>query len=405
MDSQLETQELYFAAYLTDFKKNVLIPDHWCDTFDLAVSINDGLNKNQNHLIFVSPDLNKVPDFSLPVRKALDLTTDGCYFGKLLRAFSKYALLNSINIIYEYPKTLRNIDQFTDTQAEAVHYVEKRRQIIPAVYNLARSEGRSKEETKLLSSKEYNNALGSGFTALNARFEVKKEKFCDEVSELRKRICEYNSKGIHEAADLDDSDLEFLQDEVEESDSDIEFEALLPKPVEVAVKIEDADQPDEFGQLNYSSQSDQNEVNENVSSTSADNPVIVQADEVNNESDENINALSGSIAFDTNDVNDHFYPEYNAAIRSSIIKCLVAWNSTFPFNTSIYDKRFVGVLLKELFGARYAQNEVDEKRISFIKRLFQIRVKDDVNRFEAFDAIVKEKQDKAKEKLNKNRLS
>lgn len=81
--------DLYFAAYLQDFNKNVLIPDFWCNTFDLAGSINGGLNRNKNHLIFVSPDLNKIPDFSLPVRRTLDLQTDGCYFGKILCAFSK----------------------------------------------------------------------------------------------------------------------------------------------------------------------------------------------------------------------------------------------------------------------------------------------------------------------------
>lgn len=90
MDPEVEIQyDLYLAAYLKDFNRNVLIPDFWCDTFDLAESINEGLNRNKNHLIFLSPDLSKVPDFSLPVRKTLDLNTDGCYFGKIVFSFSK----------------------------------------------------------------------------------------------------------------------------------------------------------------------------------------------------------------------------------------------------------------------------------------------------------------------------
>lgn len=90
MSGDIEIQyDLYLAAYLTAHKKNFLIPDYWCDSFDLAKSINSGLNSNENHLIFVSPDLKKVPDFSLPVRATLDLNEDGCYFGKILRAFSK----------------------------------------------------------------------------------------------------------------------------------------------------------------------------------------------------------------------------------------------------------------------------------------------------------------------------
>lgn len=90
MNPNVEIQyDLYFAAYLVDFKKNVLVPDYWVDTFDLAQSINDGLKRSANHLIFISPDLNKVPDFSIPVRRTLDLKSDGCYFGKVTRAFSK----------------------------------------------------------------------------------------------------------------------------------------------------------------------------------------------------------------------------------------------------------------------------------------------------------------------------
>lgn len=81
--------DLYFAAFLTDHNKNVLIPDFWCNDFDLAHSINSILNKNKNYLIFYSTDMNKSPDFSLPVRADLDLTTDGCHFGKILRAFSE----------------------------------------------------------------------------------------------------------------------------------------------------------------------------------------------------------------------------------------------------------------------------------------------------------------------------
>lgn len=84
--------DLYFAVYLTELKKNVLVPDYWVDTLNLAESINEGLNKNKNHLIFVSPDLNKEPDFSTSVRHTLDLDTDGCYIGKVVRAFSEYCI-------------------------------------------------------------------------------------------------------------------------------------------------------------------------------------------------------------------------------------------------------------------------------------------------------------------------
>lgn len=90
MDPEIEIQyDLYLAVYLDDAKKNVFVPDYWCGTFDLASTINNGLNKHQNHLIFFSRDLNKISDFSLHVRTKLDSNIDGCYFGKVTRAFSK----------------------------------------------------------------------------------------------------------------------------------------------------------------------------------------------------------------------------------------------------------------------------------------------------------------------------
>lgn len=81
--------QLYFAVFLVDLDKNVLIPDFWCSEFDLAAAINGLLNRNTNRLIFYSPNANKEPDFTLAVRTKMDLNSDGCYFGKLLRAFSK----------------------------------------------------------------------------------------------------------------------------------------------------------------------------------------------------------------------------------------------------------------------------------------------------------------------------
>lgn len=82
--------DLYLVVNLTGLKKNVCVPDFWCDSFDLAKQINEGLNRNENHLVFFSSDLSKEPDFSLPVSKEkFDDTTDNCYFGKIIRTFSK----------------------------------------------------------------------------------------------------------------------------------------------------------------------------------------------------------------------------------------------------------------------------------------------------------------------------
>lgn len=89
MDPEIQ-YDLYFAVFLTDHNRNVLIPDFWCNEFDLAAAINYVLNKNENRLVFYSPDFNKLPDFTLPVGAIFDSNLDGCYFGKIIRAFSEY---------------------------------------------------------------------------------------------------------------------------------------------------------------------------------------------------------------------------------------------------------------------------------------------------------------------------
>lgn len=91
-NSRDDEYQLYFAVFLINHGKNILIPDFWCNDFDLAASINGILNRNTNRLIFYSPDMKKDPDFTLNVGAVVDLDSDGCYFGKLLRAFSKTTL-------------------------------------------------------------------------------------------------------------------------------------------------------------------------------------------------------------------------------------------------------------------------------------------------------------------------
>lgn len=271
---------------------------------------------------------------------------------------------------------------------------------------MARSEGRTTNETKLLSSSEYNNALQSGYTALNHRFEVKSEKFCEEISELRHKISDYNLNGI---GGLDDSDIEFLQDEIDESDSDAEFEAILPKPgIVITLKNEDNSDSEErnasIGDVLSTNNEQSAEFEEhnnltenNVSSTSN------EEDEEEVVAERESDVLSGSITFTENDIGDRYYTDFDAALRKAYVSCLIGWNMTHPFNTFFYDKRFIGVLLKEVFANQYAQVELSDKRMLFIKSLFDIRAKDDEDRRRQFTLIVKEKQAKANDKNSKGR--
>lgn len=320
--------------------------------------------------------------------------------------------------------------QFTDTKDKALEYVERRRGILPAVYNLARSEGRTTCATQSLSTKEYNNALSSGFSAMNHRFVIKTEKFFEEISDLRKRITNYNINGVE---GLDDSDIEFLQDEVEGSDSDVEFEALLPRPETVIMIKNDDTSSSQENQVNEpsaergsSTQAQSNEVrdddveaNNTMENDAIDDTVAGAIDGtadgpnggiaagaidgtgnamIEDTSGTDVDILSGDIIFTQTDANDRYFPSFDTAIRFGIVKVLSAWNGLYPFNSNLYDKRFVGVLLREVFGKNYATEPFDEKRISFVKRLFEIRVKDDETRLNDFDKIIEERREKAKTK-------
>lgn len=282
-----------------------------------------------------------------------------------------------------------------DTKAEAVEVLQKKRHIVPGVYNMQKSKGRTTEQSKLLNTNEHNNALASGFMAINDRFEVKKEKFCGEISSLRRRIFD-GTEG------LDDSDIEYLDQEINGSDaeSDLEFEAIIPQPVIAAVvKSEDENDSDvSQPQLQNSVSSSTNEADAE-NQTQANNSVS----DVNENDDVNIAILSGNIAVTKTPADDYVYPDYGAAIRRAIAQLLTAWNSTPIFsNTQIYDKRFIGVLLKEVCDNELAGMAMDDKRILFIKKLFQHRVnssKCDVEtRLSSFDKIVAERCVRAEKK-------
>lgn len=264
---------------------------------------------------------------------------------------------------------------FSDTKADAVEYIEKRRTILPPVYNPKQSEGRTTHQTKLLSQKEFNVALGSGYTAMNSRFVIKTEKFCEEITELRNRIVNYNV-GVADDG-LDDSDIEFLQDEIDEaSDSDAEFEAIIPRSViEMAIK-------------------------EEVLNESTESQTVQEADSTGNATigEQQDDVLYGALKCTVNEVNDEYFSDFDVSIRAPIAKFLRAWNTTHPFNSSFYDARFLGVLLREVFGSGFADERLEAMKMNFMKCLFEIRVKGDEDRLKKFDAIVEEKCRKSKDR-------
>lgn len=252
---------------------------------------------------------------------------------------------------------------------------------MPPVYNSKKSDGRTTQQTKLLSQHEFNAALGSGYSAMKNQFVVKTEKFCDEIGDLRMRIRNYNLGNQDHG--LDDSDIEFLEEEIDDSsDSEAEFDAIIPQPALVVIKT-DSNEDEE----NVSTESTQTQ----SGPVSPDNTI-----ENSNELEQQNDNLYGLLSCEPNDVSDLYFPDYETSIRAPIANILRAWNTSHPFSTYLYDKRFLGVLLRETFGTQFM--ELDENRISFVKRLFEVRVDGNVDRLNSFDAIVEEKRQRANEK-------
>lgn len=89
-----------------------------------------------------------------------------------------------------------------DEKDEAVAHVERRRNVLPAVYNLARSAGRRFDQNDLLTTEEFNNAMATNTEAFENHLKVKQENFCEEISGIRARIMKYNLMGTEELDDM-----------------------------------------------------------------------------------------------------------------------------------------------------------------------------------------------------------
>lgn len=114
--------------------------------------------------------------------------------------------------------------------------MQTRRQITPAVYSLDRSEGRNTEETKLISPSELEAALK---LKVDVKVEKLSEKFLGEIAELRARNVRTGGN------DLNKSDIQEIQEIVDDSDSEIECQVL----VEPEIKQGDVSASDTTGSL------------------------------------------------------------------------------------------------------------------------------------------------------------
>lgn len=98
-----------FATILCCDKTLLHIPPSWCGNFDMAESMNVSINKNINRRIFFSPDESIPPIFKLPLAETFDENHDACYLTKFMKVFNTFD--------------------------EADEYLQKKRHVLPAVYN------------------------------------------------------------------------------------------------------------------------------------------------------------------------------------------------------------------------------------------------------------------------------
>lgn len=80
---------MYFYVVLTKSKKQLIVPAHRILGFNVSASMNFGLNKKVDHLVFYSPDQNIDPVFTAQVQSNFDEAKDACYLARIVRCFGK----------------------------------------------------------------------------------------------------------------------------------------------------------------------------------------------------------------------------------------------------------------------------------------------------------------------------
>lgn len=81
---------LTIVAKICKYRKIICVPLHYVYMLDLAKSLNNRINRNQEHLCFWSDDVNKQPNFDLPISHHFDPPIDSCFKVKLLKVLGKY---------------------------------------------------------------------------------------------------------------------------------------------------------------------------------------------------------------------------------------------------------------------------------------------------------------------------
>lgn len=189
-----KANQLFRIVFLNKYRRNLIVPSNWCSPFDLASEVNFGVNRNQNRTVFYTNDLNTAPRFGIGIADAFDENVHGCHWGKIVRCFGEF---------YRF---------------------------IPN--NLKRSSGRTTAQLHSITPQEFDVAMTTTTTEFVDRAETKIEGFREEVSGLRQiRCANKRPRGDNMLLEINDSDIENIQDDIDDFDSDYEIELLMPKPV------------------------------------------------------------------------------------------------------------------------------------------------------------------------------
>lgn len=174
---------MYFVSVTCLSKDILIVPSFWVYNFDVDRSLNHGIDKTDERLIFYSEHQNRKANFFAPIKKKFRSNIDCCYKAKIIKAFGKRSVLlnhvlfrpnlyqifqakyrrlvgSSVNlngretiiIIYfvYYFLTLLSLRFFfcllLDSRYKAVEFASKKRNILPVNYKVFL--GKKKQEVK-----------------------------------------------------------------------------------------------------------------------------------------------------------------------------------------------------------------------------------------------------------------
>lgn len=76
---------MFVAAINLKSKEKFIFPIEWVKSFDPSDFINNGVDRENDYLVFFSENRHDKPDFSLPVKDVIN--GRGCYMVRIFKLF------------------------------------------------------------------------------------------------------------------------------------------------------------------------------------------------------------------------------------------------------------------------------------------------------------------------------